>query len=295
MSNHIRTMVAALAVALASCLPVAAETVTAVPQAQRIVAVGGSITEIIYALGEEDRLVARDSTSIYPQAALALPDVGYIRALSPENVLALGPDAIVALAGSGPPEAVDVLKKASVPYVEVPDGYDRAGILRKIEMVGDAIGEDAKADALAAKVGAELDAVARITGGLGERKRVLFILSFQDGKVLASGDGTAASGIITMAGAENAVTGFAGYKSLADEAIITAAPDVILMMDRGGGDHSAVDGQLLAHPAIGATPAGQAGQIIRMDGAYLLGFGPRTASAARDLTERLYGTAARQR
>lgn len=181
MSNHIRTMVAALAVALASCLPVAAETVAAVPQAQRIVAVGGSITEIIYALGEEDRLVARDSTSIHPQAALALPDVGYIRALSPENVLALGPDAIVALAGSGPPEAVDVLKKASVPYVEVPDGYDRAGILRKIEMVGDAIGEGAKADALAAKVGAELDAVARITGGLSERKRVLFILSFQDG------------------------------------------------------------------------------------------------------------------
>lgn len=295
MSNHIRTMVAALAVALASCLPVAAETVAAVPQAQRIVAVGGSITEIIYALGEEDRLVARDSTSIHPQAALALPDVGYIRALSPENVLALGPDAIVALAGSGPPEAVDVLKKASVPYVEVPDGYDRAGILRKIEMVGDAIGEGAKADALAAKVGAELDAVARITGGLSERKRVLFILSFQDGKVLASGDGTAASGIIAMAGAENAVTGFAGYKSLADEAIITAAPDVILMMDRGGGDHSAVDGQLLAHPAIAATPAGQAKQIIRMDGAYLLGFGPRTASAARDLTERLYGTAARQR
>src|SRR6478752_3765983 len=57
----------------------------------RLVSVGGDVTEIIYALGEENRLIARDSTSIYPEAASKLPDVGYMRALSPEGVLAVKP------------------------------------------------------------------------------------------------------------------------------------------------------------------------------------------------------------
>jgi iron complex transport system substrate-binding protein len=60
------------------------------------------------------------------------------------------------------------------------------------------------------------------------------------------------------------------------------------MMDRGG-DHAAANGDIEAHPALSQTPAVQNGQILRMDGAYLLGFGPRSASAARDLARALYG------
>ena len=84
----------------------------ALPDASRLVSIGDSITEIIFALGEQDRLVARDSTSTYPPAATALPDVGYMRALSPEGVLSVNPSAIVAVEGSGPVETLDVLKKA---------------------------------------------------------------------------------------------------------------------------------------------------------------------------------------
>ena len=68
-----------------------------------------------------------------------------MRALSPEGVLSVNPTAILALQGSGPKEAVDVLKKASVPYIVVPEKFDHAGILDKIRVVGKAIGADAKA------------------------------------------------------------------------------------------------------------------------------------------------------
>src|SRR5262245_9834795 len=85
----------------------------------RIASIGGSVTEIGYALGEEDRLVARDSTSLYPEAALKLPDVGYMRALSPEGVLSVNPTGLLVVEGSGPREAIDVLKKASVPFITV--------------------------------------------------------------------------------------------------------------------------------------------------------------------------------
>jgi iron complex transport system substrate-binding protein len=254
----------------------------------RIASVGGSITEIVYALGEQDKLIARDSTSVYPEAALKLPDVGYMRQLSPEGVLSVNPSGLLVLEGSGPKEAIDVLKKASVPFISVPETYDHAGIVEKIRVVGKALDADEKAAELAAAVDADLAAAEKLTAGIPEKKRVLFILSMQGGKILAAGSNSAANGIIELAGAVNAVDGFSGYKQLTDEAAILARPDIILMMDRQGG-HAAPDTDLFAHPAIAPTPAGQAKRIVRMDGGYLLGFGPRTAGAIRELANALYG------
>lgn len=254
----------------------------------RIASIGGAVTEIVYALGEEDRLVARDSTSLYPEAALKLPDVGYMRQLSPEGVLSVNPTGILAAEGSGPKETIDVLKKASIPFITVPETFDHAGILEKIRVVGKAFGADEKAAELAASVDADLAAAEKMTAGIPEKRRVLFILSMQGGKILAAGSDTAANGIIELAGAINAVEGYSGYKQLSDEAAILARPDIILMMDRGDGQ-GVSEAELFSHPAIAPTPAGQGKKLIRMNGGYLLGFGPRTASAIRELAVLLYG------
>ncbi|WP_428696584.1 heme/hemin ABC transporter substrate-binding protein [Stappia sp.] len=273
----------ALAMALAG--PAAAEG-ESLADAQRIVAIGGSVTEIVYALGEEGRLVARDTTSGYPEAATELPDVGYMRALAPEGVLSVRPDAILTLEGSGPPETLTVLKAAGVPYVTVPEGYDEKGILDKIEVIGTSLGVEAKAGELADRVRAELEAATAEAEARGRNARVLFILSMNGGRILASGSGTAADGILAMAGAQNAFADFAGYKQLNDEAVISAAPDAILMISRGEGHAAPVD-DVLSHPAIAQTPAGANKRLIRMDGLYLLGFGPRTGAAVRDLSAAL--------
>lgn len=259
---------------------------------QRIVSIGGSVTEIVYALGEQDRLIARDTTSVFPAEALGLPDVGYMRALSPEGVLSVDPDLILTLEGAGPPEAIEVMKSASVPVVTVPESFDRVGVVAKIRAVGDALGVEVKADKLAATVDADLRTAEDSAAAVETPAKILFILSMEGGRVMASGTGTAADGMIALAGGQNAITDYSGYKQLTDEAIVMAAPDVILLMDRGGTlDPKAVD--LSTQPALAATPAGEKGRVIRMDGSYLLGFGPRTAQAARDLADQLYsdGTA----
>ncbi|GLS37038.1 hemin ABC transporter substrate-binding protein [Mesorhizobium tianshanense] len=276
-----------LSLAIAALLPArAAEETETFADPSKIAAIGGSITEIVFALGEQDRLVARDSTSRYPEAALKLPDVGYMRQLSPEGVLSVNPSGILALHGSGPKEAVDVLKKTSIPFIEVPERYDHEGILEKIHIVGKALGADAKADALAAEIDAKLKAAEKRTSSIKDRKRVLFVLSMQGGKILASGSETAADGIIKLSGGVNAVDGFSGYKQLSDEAVITARPDVILMMNNAG--PAASDDELFANPSILSTPAGAARKVVRMDGGYLLGFGPRTADVIHDLAASLY-------
>jgi iron complex transport system substrate-binding protein len=297
MFNHQRALKTALTRGLLA-LPLAASLLAFGPSAHadeklddtRLISIGGDLTEIIYALGEDNHLIARDTTSLFPEQALKLPDVGYMRALSPEGILAMNPTAIIAVEGSGPPEALTVLRSASVPFETVPNAYTRDGILAKIDKVGALLGVEDKAAELHQKVASDLDAA--ITDAArhpqGERKRVLFILSLQGGKVMASGTGTAADGIIKLAGSINAVGTFPGYKPLTDEAIIEAKPDVILMMNRGDGAGTTND-DLTKQPALALTPAVQNKAIIRMDGLHLLGFGPRTASAVRELTTAIYG------
>ncbi|MDB5537827.1 MAG: hemin transporter substrate-binding protein [Devosia sp.] len=283
-------VIAAISIALALSTASFAQDLKPFADTSRLVSIGGSLTEIIYALGEEKRLVARDQTATYPEAALALPDVGYMRALAPEGVLSVTPTALLVIEGSGPPEALDVLAHAGVDYQTVPEGFSHEGILTKVRAVGQALGVPEKAEALATELDTALKAVEARTAAVPERKKVLFILSTQGGKIQASGTDTAANGIIELAGALNAITDYSGYKALTEEAIITANPDVILMMDRGG-DHGGTDAELLAHPAIALTTAGKNHAIIRLDGAYLLGFGPRTASVVGELVDALYGKA----
>lgn len=280
-------MAMALSLLLAAPAP-ATENLAVFADTTRIAAIGGSITEIVYALGEEGHLVARDSTSRYPAAAMALPDVGYMRQLSAEGVLSVNPSGILALQGSGPREAVDVLKKSSVPFIDVPEHYSHDGILEKIRIVGKALGVDAKAEALVAETDAKLKAAEKQTASIKDRKRILFVLSIQSGKILAAGSDTAGDGIIKLAGAVNAVEGFSGYKPMSDEAIVTAGPDVILAMKNAG--PPIAEDELFAIPSITSTPAGEGHKLILMDGSYLLGFGPRTAAAIHDLAVSLYGS-----
>lgn len=280
-----RTSVAALALVLAAGMAQAEE---------RIVSIGGSLTEIIYALGEGDRLVARDTTSSYPEEAVELPDIGYMRALSPEGVLSVNPTLIVSEEGSGPPEAVMLLKQSGVPFVEVKDDFSRKGVSAKIRAIGAALSDEADAEALALAIDAKLaQAEARAAAQAGESpRRVLFILSTQGGRIMAAGTDTSADAIIRMAGGENVMTSFKGYKPVTDEAIGAAAPEVVLMMARSEemeGNHGGAADELFAMPALSSTPAAADRALVKMPGLLLLGFGPRTAEAVTQLSRALYG------
>ncbi len=254
----------------------------------RIVSIGGAVTEILYALGFDKNIVGIDSTSLYPpRAAAEKPNVGYMRQLSAEGVLGLNPSLILAVEGSGPKETMAVLEAAHVPLINVPDHYSGEGIVQKINIIAHAVGAEHRARCLVDNVRNDLTALARITAGIGTKRRILFVLSFVNGRAMASGHDTAADGIIKLAGGINAIDGYNGYKMLTDEAVIAAKPDVILSMQRGGPGVLTADG-VFANAAFSATPAAKARSFIAMDGLYLLGFGPRTVRAARDLAVALY-------
>jgi iron complex transport system substrate-binding protein len=259
----------------------------------RIVAVGGAITEVIYALGAENLLVAVDSTSLFPEAAKALPQVGYMRAISAEGVLALRPTLVIATTAGGPATSFEQIKATGVQIMVLPDHYDYDSVVLKFEAIGKAIGKEKEAEALIARGRADMEKLAVELAKVGGKPRVMFLLGLGGGAPQAAGQNTAAEGIIKLAGGSNAIEGYQGYRPLTPEAAIASRPDVIVLTHQTvtliGKPEAVFDQQ----PALRQTRAGKSGRVVAYDAGLLLGFGPRTPQAARDLAVALHPSIAR--
>ena len=254
---------------------------------ERIASAGGDLTEIVVALGAGDELVGIDSTSTYPTEITELPNIGYVRALSAEGVLTLAPDLVLGAYDVGPQTVLDQLQAAGVTVAIAPGGEGAETVPDKIRFVGEALELSDRADALVATFEAEMAELASKIDTVENKPKVLFILSMQNGAPNVGGEGSSADAIIKLAGGQNAATGFEGYKPMNREALMAAAPDVILMMD-GHADRAGGIDEVLASPGIALTPAGQTKRSITMDGMLLLGFGPRTPQAVRELARGLH-------
>lgn len=259
--------------------------------ADRVVIAGGDLTEIAFALGAGDAVVGVDQTSTEPVAATALPQIGYVRRLSAEGVLALAPDLVLAAADAGPEIAFDQLAAAGVAVARAPGGNGPDSVVDKIVFVGAALGRPTQAAALADLVRAEFAAVAAKVSRIPDRPRVLFVLSTEQGAPLVAGSGTSADAMIGLAGGVNAAAGIEGFKPMAPEAILAAVPDLVLMMAQHAARAGGI-GAVLARPDFAQTPAGRAGRGVTMEGMLLLGFGPRSPQAVADLARALHPGAA---
>lgn len=274
---------------LAAACTVAGHAEAAEPR--RIVSIGGAVTETVYALGLDDRLIAVDATSLYPAAARRLPNVGYMRTLSAEPILALAPDLVLADGDAGPDTALAQLRDAGVAVVTVAKATAVADVPSRIRRIAAALAVPAAGEALAEAVGPPALRIAAAAAALPDKPRVLFLLSIGQGAPLAAGTGTAAAGIIAAAGGVNAIDLYPGYKPVSPEAAVAAAPDVILVTERTA-DLLGGAAAVLGRAEIAPTPAGRARRIVVMDAMLLLGFGPRVAEAVETLARALHPAAA---
>ncbi|MBX3499457.1 MAG: ABC transporter substrate-binding protein [Alphaproteobacteria bacterium] len=252
-----------------------------IKDASRIVAVGGSVTEVIYALGGERNLVATDSTSLFPAAAQKTPKVGYMRQLSAEGLLSLRPSVVITTTAAGPEAALRQIADAGVAVLVLSDDYSFDAVIAKIEGIGRALGLDKAAADLVTRVRTDMaDLSARIVRSKA-KPRVLSFLTFgQGGAPQAAGRMTAADGIIRLAGGINVFDAWSGYKPMTPEATVAAAPEVIMLGTQTIETVGGID-KVLADPALALTPAAKNKRVASADALLLLGFGPRTAEAVR--------------
>jgi iron complex transport system substrate-binding protein len=254
--------------------------------AERIVCLGGPVTEIVFALGAGAEVVARDSSSQFPPETATLPDVGYFRTIGAEGVLAMRPTLVLAAHGAGPEVQLERLRRAGVRYVHLDTRPSAEATLAAIETIGAALSRREQAVVLAAGLQARLDQVAARYAGRSP-PRVVFLLSAGGGTTQAAGSATAAHALIGLAGGANAAAQHTGYRALSAEALLALAPEVVLI-----GGAPGVEATTLGW--LAATPAGRAGRVHRIDLAFHLSFGPRLAEAVEEVAAWLHPTSPSQ-
>lgn len=257
-----------------------------VTSSSRIISLGPDVTEILYALGAGENIIAVDRSSRFPPDTASKANVGYRRSLSAEGLVALQPNLIVAAEDIGPPEAVDIIKELPIAVIFVPEDNSANGVTRKIELIGAALGQVEKAKALSERVLADFAAAAELTAEIPAESRQKIVFLHGLARLSAAGGGTPAGVIIELAGGINPLSTVQGYKQLSEEALLVLAPDVIMMLSDGKGGPTAAE--VFATPALRNTPAARNKALVVLDGPYMLGFGLRTAQAVRDLSRTLY-------
>jgi iron complex transport system substrate-binding protein len=253
---------------------------------QRVVTAGGTVTEIVYALGQGSRVVGADVSSVYPAEAQSRPSVGYVRQLSAEGVLSLAPEVLITTADAGPPAVLEQIKAAGVRVEVVPAGNDWEAAKARIRFVAGVLGVSDRAKELEARLDASKARVDQNRQKRSSPPRVLFIYARGAGTVAVSGTGTEADAIIALAGGSNAVTAYQGYRPFTAEALAAAKPDLILLTSRGLESLGGTKG-LAALP--GLSEAVKTAKVESMDDLLLLGFGPRLGEAVETLEARLPG------
>jgi iron complex transport system substrate-binding protein len=272
--------------ALAGQIVDAAGIATNLSAPRRIVSIGSASTEILVELGLAERIVAIDSTSKGVMAEGKVPEIGYIRALAAEGILAQSPDLIVATMDSGPKEVIEILRASKVPLIQLAIEPSVSAILSKIELLGTALDVKDQAKRVAERVAAEADALAKKIALTQTKPKALFVLGMANNRITVGGKGTAAHAVLEMSGATNIAAELSGYKPFSPEIVVSNPPDVIVLMSNA--NHEASIEKVLTNAALAATPAGKARAIIPVDGSELLSFGPRTVFASTALAKILH-------
>lgn len=255
----------------------------------RIAIAGGSLTEIVYFLGEDERIVAVDTTSNHPPEAARHPSVGYVRALSTEGLLSLRPTLVLGEDDMGPAEVLAQLQRTGVEVTRVPEAHTAAGILRKVRCVATVLGlADAAEEAIGAHLVPRVKTLATLAASAPDaRPRVALLLGAPEGAALAAGRGTSGDGLLRMVQAENVFGDVTGWKPMSPEALATANPDFVLVATRGAAEKDAARSAVSSSPALRLTGAARGGRTVTLDGMALLGFGPRTLSTAVEVARML--------
>lgn len=280
--------VLALAIVVASCnkkeenktTTTETDTVTTEIKTDRIVSLNGAVTETLAALDVAGNIVGRDVTSTFP-ADLKATDLGHVRSITAESILALQPSVVFGTTKDVNPNLNEQLKKANIPLVLIDQEYSIDGSKKLITEVATKLKKD-NYQPLLDNISNKMTAVK----AFDKKPKVLFIYARGAGNLMVAGTGTPLHSMIELAGAENAAAALTDFKPLTPEALLTTNPDVILMFDKGLQSLGGVDG-LLKIEGIATTNAGKNKKVVTMDGQYLSGFGPRVGEAVVELHNKL--------
>ncbi|GMQ99046.1 MAG: hemin ABC transporter substrate-binding protein [Acidimicrobiia bacterium] len=266
---------------------------TVISDISAIVSLTGDLTEIIFELGLGSNVVGVDVTTTYPPEAAAMNEqgntVGFAQQLTPEAVLRFNPSLVIGDQTIAPQETIDQLRAAGIPVIILESRTTLDGALAKIGDVAEILDVPDAGTELILRVGNEIDAATTLANSAPDQPTIAYIYTRGPQLVLLFGLGMPTQAMIEGANAIDAgvTSGILGPAPVTPEALIAAAPDVIVLPEAG----IAAMGGLEAFkevPGIADTPAGQTDSFLIYDEAYFFNLGPRVGLALTDFVNDLY-------
>lgn len=245
-----------------------------------LVSLGGSVTEIIYALGREERLIATDLSSSYPEQVNKLPQVGYYRSISIEGLLSVKPELILASENSGPKDALDRLEALGVKVQRVSDKGTLDSLYERITQIAQILEAEEQGENLLQKIKTDVDKAMSMPT---KPYRAALVVN-RTGTLQAAGTATSADELMHLAGFENIFSKQKSYKPVSKESFLALQPDIIITTTASVEASGGLE-QFSKEAVIANTPAATANRIVVLDDLLALGMGPRVGQAIRQLKE----------
>lgn len=255
-------------------------------QQLRIITAGSALTETVCALGDCDKIIASDRTSLYPAEIQKLPSIGYRSSINAEGILGLKPTLIIAEKEYVEDAVLQQLAGSGIKLVIV-DRKNTVDDTRKfIQQIATALHREAEGKKLIAKIDGELAEAKKMLTRAKTTPKVMCIYNRGTATVSIAGTNTFGE-IVSYVGATSAVKDIDGYKPLNTEALIAANPDYLVMISTGLESIGGIEGMLNV-PGVAQTTAGKKKQIVSLDSLMLTNFGPRVGEAVKALVVLLH-------
>jgi iron complex transport system substrate-binding protein len=283
--------ISAITILLSSFLPLGAKTaedqlgreIRVPDDPKRVVALAPSITEIIFALGQQERLKGTTQFSNYPAQAAKLPKVGSYVRLDLERIVALNPDLCIAIKDGNPKTIIDRLQSLNIPVFAV-NPRDLESLLQTIQRIGSILNASARAKALVDDMRNRMQQVDSLVSRIDRRPRVFIQIGISP--IISAGSNTFIHELIVRAGGINVAAGNSAYPHFSREQVLALAPDVLIIttMARSGAFEKAkADWNRLSH-----MPAVRKNRIYMVDSDLFDRPSPRLFDALEILTRLLH-------
>jgi iron complex transport system substrate-binding protein len=221
---------------------------------ETIVSLTPATTELLFGLGVGERLRGRTDLDLYPAEATALPVVATYQGVRIEDVVAIGPDLVIA-GGNNFTAAGDVtrLRDLGIPVLVV-YAPDLDGVLADVRLVGQAVGEEEAAEGVVGAIQTRIDEVTAAVAGL-DRPRTFYEIGYEP-EIYGPAPDSFVADMVNLAGGEPITTTDPAVFAIPLERLVTLDPEVIVLGDAAYG----------TCPHSVATRAGWAGMTAVRDG-----------------------------
>lgn len=254
--------------------------------AERIVALSAADCEIIYALGQGDKVIGRGEYCDYPAEVLDVESMQSGEETNIEQIIALQPDLVLMSAMAQTKEQVTQLENAGIPVV-LSQANSIEEVYQSISLIGTCLGAADNAQTL---VDGMKQNFTDLQAGLPESGgSIYFEVSPLEYGLWTAGTGTFMDEIAFILNLENSFSDVEGWTEISQEQVIDRSPDYIVTITMYFGEGEPPETEIMGRAGWENISAVKEGSVFLMNSDVLSRPGPRLADAAKELRDLIYG------